>query len=139
MSKDRLKEKAENQYRAKVDAIFSKYQTKGDEIVWNIPEEVPPPTHGDWWGPWRYNTNALELEYYDEGGKYRYGVDLGRCNSSAEVLDWIFQVNTKRWRTYECIGHLIQALRDLLHPQQNLCGGGRDKPFDASKHLRRKL
>ena len=51
MSKERLKEKAENQYRDKVNAIFAKYQTKGDEIVWNIPEEVPPPKEGDWWGP----------------------------------------------------------------------------------------
>ena len=55
MSKERLREKSENQYRAKVSAIFAKYQPKGSgavkEVVWNIPEEVPPPTDGDWWGP----------------------------------------------------------------------------------------
>ena len=136
MSKERLREKSENQYRAKVDKIFSKYQTKGDEIVWNIPEEIPPPADGDWWGPWRYNTNTLELEYYDEDGKYKYGVDLQRCNSSAEVLDWIFQVNNKMWCGYECTGHLVQAIRDLL--KRDFCSGGQDRPFDAGKYLRSK-
>ena len=139
MSKERLKEKAENQYTAKVDAIFSKYQTGGDEIVWQIPEEIAPPADGNWWGPWRYNANVLELEYYDEDGNYRYGVDLERCNSSAEVLDWIFQVNTKNWCGYECIGQLVQALGDLLHPQQNICSGGRNRRFDAGKYLKRNL
>jgi hypothetical protein len=138
MSKERLKEKSENQYRAKVDKIFSKYKTKGDEIVWNIPEEVPPPADGDWWGPWRYNADTLELEYYDDDGEYGYGVDLQRCNSSAEVLDWIFQLDTKVWCGYECLGQLVQALGDLLDPQGNICSGGEDQPFDAVAHLRRK-
>ena len=136
MSKERLKEKAENQYRAKVDAIFSKYQTGGDEIVWNIPEEVPPPADGDWWGSWRYNAKTLEIEYYEEEGKYKYGVDLQRCNSSAEVLDWIFQVNDKMWCGYECTGHLVQAIRDLL--KRDFCSGGQDRPFDAAGYLRSK-
>lgn len=136
MSKERLKEKTENQYRAKVDAIFSKYQTGGDEIVWNIPEEIPPPADGDWWGPWRYNAKVLELEYYEEEGKYKYGVDFQRCNSSAEVLDWIFQVNDKMWCGYECTGHLVQAIRDLLN--RDFCSGGQDRPFDATSYLRSK-
>ena len=136
MSKERLKEKAENQYRAKVDAIFSKYQTGGDEIIWNIPEEVPSPADGHWWGPWRYNADTLALEYYDEDGKYRYGVDLQRCNSSAEVLDWIFQLADKVWCGYECTGHLVQAIRDLLN--RDFCSGGQDRPFDAASYLRRK-
>ena len=100
MSKERLKEKEENQYSAKVSAIFAKYQPKDSgpfkPVVWNIPEEVPLPTNGDWWDPWRYTTKALEIEYCDKDGKYKYGVDLQRCNSSAEVLDWIFQVDDKR-------------------------------------------
>ena len=134
MSKERLKEKSENQYRAKVDVIFSKYQTGGDEIVWQIPEEISPPADGDWWGPWRYNAKTLEIEYYDEEGKYKYGVDLQRCNSCAEVLDWIFQLNDKRWCGYECTGHLVQAIRDLLN--RNFCSGGQDRPFDAVAYLR---
>ena len=136
MSKEKLKEKSGNQYRDKVDKIFSKYQTKGDEIVWNIPEEVPPPADGDWWGPWRYNADTLEIAYYDKDGKYRYGVDLRRCNSSAEVLDWIFQLDAKNWCGYECTGYLVQAIRDLLG--RDFCSGGEDKSFDAVAYLRRK-
>lgn len=139
MTKERVREKAENQYRAKVSAIFAKYQPKDSgpvkKIVWNIPEKVPPPANGDWWGPWRYNAKTLEIEYYDEEGKYKYGVDLQRCNSSAKVLDWIFQVDDKHWG-YECTGHLVQAIRDLL--DRNFCSGGQDRPFDAASYLRNK-
>ena len=136
MSKERLKEKEKNQYRDKVDKIFNKYTNEDGSIRMPIPEEVPPPGDGDWWGPWRYNANVLELEYYNQKGNHQYGVDLNRCNNSAQVLDWIFQINTKTWCGYECMGQLVQALRDLLHPQANICGGGKDHVFEAATHLR---
>jgi len=138
MSKERLKEKSENQYRAKVERIFSKHSDKDGAIHFPIPEEVPPPADGDWWGPWRYNAKTLVLEYYDEDGKFGYEVDLERSNSSAEVLDWIFQLDTKNWCGYECLGQLVQALGDLLDPQSNICAGGKDKSFNVSNYLRGK-
>jgi hypothetical protein len=138
MSKERLKEKAENQYKAKVDKIFDKYTDEHGIIKMPIPEDVPPPADGDWWGPWRYNAKTLVLEYYDEDGKFGYEVDLERCNSSAEVLDWIFQLETKNWCGYEYLGQLVRALGDLLDPQANICSGGEDKSFDAGAYLRRK-
>ena len=66
MSKERLKEKEENQYRAKVDKIFDKYTDEHGVTKMPIPEDVPPPSDGDWWGPWRYDAKRLVLEYYDE-------------------------------------------------------------------------
>jgi hypothetical protein len=133
-----LKEKTENQYREKVKKVFEKYQKVGDEIVWYGPEEVPQPTNGDWWGSWRYDAKSLVIAYYDEKGKLMYEVDLKRCNSSAQVLDWICQLDKKNWCGAECVGQLVQAIDDLIDPQANICGLGKDTAFDATKYLREK-
>lgn len=135
MSKERAKEKSENQYRAKVDKIFSKYTDEHGITKLPIPEEVPAPVDGDWWGPWRYDASRLVLEYYDEDGKFGYEVDLERCNNSTEVLDWIFQLNDKAWCGHECVGHFVEAICDLLEPIRSL---GIGKSLDVGTYLRRK-
>jgi hypothetical protein len=48
------------------------------------------------WGPWRLDAERLVLDYYEDGG-WVYEVDLERCLSSPEVLDWIAQVAGKGW------------------------------------------
>jgi hypothetical protein len=75
------------------------------------------------WGMWRYNRNRRTLFY----GRGEYEVDLDRCRTSGEVLDWIIQLNQKSWTTPEDIGHLVEALDVLLHPQFTLCSGGSEK------------
>lgn len=76
------------------------------------------------WGPWKLDRELLvlrkdtQIEWYE--------VDLERCLSSAEMLDWIFQVNGHGWSEDNVAG-LINALRDLLRPQSNLCSSGQNK------------
>ncbi len=41
-----------------------------------------------------------------------YEIDLERCNSASEMLDWIFQVHDKPWMTPELLAQVIQALEN---------------------------
>ena len=81
------------------------------------------------WGRWRLYTETLELVFEERPGCSGYCIDLERMNTSAAVLDWIFQLHGKGWCSSEDIGDLIAALDDILSPQARLCsgagGGGR--------------
>ncbi len=64
-----------------------------------------------------------------------YEIDLEDCGSSAQMLDWIFQICSKAWATPQDLGDLVQALNDLLRPQATICSFGTDKKLDVKKHL----
>jgi len=64
----RLKEKVENQYRAKVRKIFEKYTDEQGLTTISTDIEVPEPADGDWWGSWHYDAKRLVLEYYNKAG-----------------------------------------------------------------------
>ena len=90
------------------------------------------------WGYWRYNPNNLALQFRKTiGNDYSYyEVDLERCNTSAEILDWIFQVKNKVWCSDTDIADLLRAFDDLMDTvQDKVCSGGIDQPFDFKKHL----
>ena len=76
------------------------------------------------WGAWRFRLANLTLECRDRAGRHFYYVDLERCRTSAELLDWIFQINQKTWATPEIVKDLLDAIDDLLCPQATLCSGG---------------
>jgi hypothetical protein len=85
---------------------------------------------------WRYDAERLVLELHDEAGRWLYEVDLERCRTSAEVLDWIFQVTKKRWATDAVIGGLVRELERLFDPQSTLCTAGKDRgPLDVKALL----
>ena len=79
-------------------------------------ERMPPTS----WGPWVLWRESLELVHEGED----YAVDLEWCRTSAEVLDWIAQIDGKAWGTPEVVGHLAAALCALLSPQATLCSSG---------------
>jgi hypothetical protein len=56
-----------------------------------------------------------------------YEVDLEEMTTSAQMLDWIFQIRRKTWCTSEDAGDLLQLLDRLLHPQSSLCSGGTER------------
>jgi hypothetical protein len=89
------------------------------------------------WGPWRLDTGTLELVYMGERGG-RYPIDLERCGTSAEMLDWIFQLHGKSWTSATDIGDLVDAFHDVFNPQGTLCSCGNSKAIDASAYLRRR-
>ncbi|MGW9541957.1 hypothetical protein ACWHA6_36340 [Streptomyces anthocyanicus] len=71
--------------------------------------------------PWTLDPERYVLEF--DG----YEVDLERMRTSAEALDWIFQVAGKAWASDKVIAGLIFAIEGLLHPQESLCSGGGSK------------
>jgi hypothetical protein len=101
-------------------------------LRWDDPRPRHP-QHGDAWGPWWYNAHNLTLEC---GTWECYYVDLERCGSAGQTLDWIFQIAGKNWATAEVIGHLVEALDDLLEPQANLCSFGSNKTMNVRQFLK---
>jgi len=88
------------------------------------------------WVNWIYHPSNLTLECRDECGFFIYEIDLERCRTSAEVLDWIFQVQGKTWATAEIVNNLLEALDDLLNPQGTLCSFGKSSTINPRELLR---
>lgn len=87
------------------------------------------------WGPWQFHQDTMTLEYKNGKKDWWYEVDLDRCKTSAQILDWIFQLHEKTWTDYEDIGHLLDAFDDLSGSVQGaFCSGGREQgPKDWRK------
>jgi hypothetical protein len=73
--------------------------------------------------------------FITEPSGYRYEVDLERCLSSAEVLDWICQIAGKDWTDDSTVANatlagLVRAINDVLNPQAHLCSSGQSKRLD---------
>jgi hypothetical protein len=96
-----------------------------------IDSKPPTPPAKFQWGPWKLNKRGLYLAYasgtWDE---YRIGLD--RCLSSAQVLDWLAQINAKTWATPYIVGCLMAAFHNTLGPQATLCSFGRDTRIDRA-------
>jgi hypothetical protein len=94
------------------------------------------------WGRWLLCTDTLELVYEERPGRAKYFIDLERMNTSAAMLDWIFQLCRKRWVTPTDAGNLVRALQDIFNPQARLCslacttGHKVGQTIDASAYLR---
>ncbi len=75
------------------------------------------------WGEWEFSERERTLKL----AKFGYYIDLMRCTNGAEMLDWIMQVNGKRWASARIIKDMLNALRDILQPQATFCGLERDE------------
>ena len=64
-------------------------------------------------------------------------IDFELCNSSAQILDWIFHYQSRI--TSEELGDMIEALQAILHPMANYCSNGVDKKADGLSLLRKWL
>jgi hypothetical protein len=88
------------------------------------------------WGNWRLDAETLTLVL--ESPSY-YEIRLDEITDSAQMLDWIFQIQTKSWATNDVIGNLIRAFDDIFMPQGTLCGQGAGKTINAKKFLSERL
>lgn len=59
-------------------------------------DTFPPsfPQHGHKWGNWKFDADTLALDYAPQG-HWQYEIDLERCATSAQLLDWVFQIQGK--------------------------------------------
>ncbi len=81
---------------------------------------------------WKFNKSNLTITLTEP---YGYEIDLERCNSSAEVLDWIVQIAKKTWATDAIVADLVRTLDRLLDLQGNLCSFGMDKKGFVAKRF----
>jgi hypothetical protein len=114
--------------------------SKPPEFNWLDLSKPPPPR--EWrperWGPWEIHCNGFEgvpWALYHPGHGYVIGLNH-LCRSSV-VLDLIHQVAKKQWADDTCLAGLVRALCDILDPQGNLCGGGKDKHFPTESITKR--
>jgi hypothetical protein len=85
---------------------------------------------------WRLDKKRRVLAYFNERGHWQYEIDLDRCATSAQVLDWIFQIAQKTWATDLVLAALLHALNAVLHPQSTLSGCGHEHgPIDIAAVL----
>jgi hypothetical protein len=101
-----------------------------EAVTTRADDDSPFRRRGRCWGPWHLDRAQRAL--WTEAGGYRYEIDLASCTSSAEVLDWICQINGKLWADTQAgqnaiVAGLVDALTEVLHPQANLCSDGRGK------------
>jgi hypothetical protein len=124
-------------FREKLDRSYADHleregvTTLAVDVTTFLAWKAPKPESGDTWGNWRYNAKLLTLTHVAE----HYEIRLDECSTSAQMLDWIFQLATKTWMTSEDIGDLIHALKDIINPQANLCSFGTIKTLDVKKYL----
>lgn len=75
------------------------------------------------WGNWELRVEIMCIEHSVNG----YQISLDECLTSAQVLDWIFQMRAKTWVTPEEMANLLDAFDDVFKPQSKLCSAGRNK------------
>lgn len=83
---------------------------------------------------WKYDPETNTLDLGPNGSIY--WIPLNRCNSNAQIVDWLCQLANKYGVTAEVLGELVIALNALLKPQQRLCGCAifnGDTDIDAEK------
>lgn len=76
-------------------------------------------------GPWRVNRRLRVITLPIRG--IFYEIDLDRCKTCAQVMDWIFQVAGKTWADPDIIGWLVRALDEVLRPQETMCSNGKER------------
>lgn len=74
---------------------------------------------GPKWGVWSLDLDTLTLTAALSRGQ-TYAIELNRCLTAAQVLDWVMQIGGKSWRD-EALSDFIDAIRDTVHPQGGLC------------------
>jgi len=67
------------------------------------------------WGIWKYDPKDRVLvgTPKDFPGCL-YEIDLDRCQTSGQKCDWLAQIAEKTWASPEVLGHLVQALDEVV-------------------------
>ena len=76
---------------------------------------------------WVVDWADRELCFCGPDGYKMYRVDLERCQTSAQVLDWIMQVAGKAWANDHVIADMVRAIDKYANPQRNMCSHGEEK------------
>ena len=97
--------------------------------------DLPEPKPRSRFGNWSLRRQTAELVHRPT----QYAVDLERCLSAAEVLDWIAQLGKKGWLTDRDFRDLFRLLDEVLDIQGNLCSFGHEPPDAMDRVIGRLL
>ena len=125
--------------REKVEQAINKVKLPGTHVFSPFDVEMPEPVNGDRWGYWELDTTELTLTFDPSDHGREYWIRLDTINTSAQMLDWIFQLSGKTWMTPKDRADLLDAFEDILDPQATLCSGGESKTLNAKEYLRKKF
>jgi hypothetical protein len=111
---------------------FDKVPLSVGEILadWNPRDEIREGSRA------HINEELLTIEIDTGHCDHTYQVDLERCNTPGQMLDWIFQVKSKTWATPEIMFDFLTALEvscQIFHGkgvQGSLC------PFGTSRQIK---
>jgi len=81
------------------------------------------------YGPWIFDREGFVLVHKPRTNE-EYVVELARCTSGAEILDWIAQFSRKAWAAADSVGWLARALDEILGLQEHYCGDGVNQEHD---------
>tara|TARA_R100000655_G_scaffold64935_1_gene103438 strand:+ start:120 stop:779 length:660 start_codon:yes stop_codon:yes gene_type:complete len=98
-----------------------------NNVAWKGGDIITIPTP-DKWGDWYFDKSNLTLTFLPMS----YEIDLARINSCASMLDWIFQLNGKKY-SQDCVKDLINAFGRIFEPQANCCSFEINKKFSGSE------
>jgi len=77
---------------------------------------------------WEFNGKNLTLSYVKSP---YYEIDLERCLTGSEVMDWIFQIRWKTWVTPDVMFSFLEEFENAFRKTFNtnaqaMCSGGAD-------------
>jgi hypothetical protein len=91
-----------------------------------VTEEYPMPLA-------KFQPESLTIAVYDETGRLVYEIDLEEADTSAAILDWVFQVALKAWCTPAMIHALLREIDDVCYSMLGTTAQGAYCPFGQSK------
>jgi hypothetical protein len=85
-------------------------------------------------GPWEFCPHTRTLVLRNGGREEGYWIPLELIRTSSEMLDWIFQVQVKRWAQADpaILSGLLEAFAELFVPQATLCPHGANLRLPAN-------
>ena len=86
-------------------------------------------------GKWEIDAKTGLLRFVDPSiPGLNYEIPLYELNTSAEILDWIFQINEKTWASPTDIGNLVKAIETALG--RDVAGSEIDSPINPKERLK---
>ena len=79
-------------------------------------------------GTWHIDPITFELVLKRQ---YWIRIDLEQCNTSSQLLDWIFHYRAKLLSNQE-LADMLHALENIIDPRANLCSFGANMETDSS-------
>jgi hypothetical protein len=67
---------------------------------------------------WKHNAATRELVGQRPRVPHEYAIDLDRCQTAAQCLDWLLHIRGKTWGTWLVIGALVEAMSAVLDLQR---------------------